>query len=166
MATLNDLFLLFVLIGLVIMMTALVWGIIFIHGVAAQLNLHSPRNVEFTVLLNPVKYDTTLSAFLEYEYQGIPVKKIINAAVIQEKVTDIWVDGNFIDMQTVSDEFFSRALDEDNDGTIDNPYLLKTRNPELILGEYEILTSNLQKVSTKVFLLEGESVDLDFYVSE
>lgn len=162
---LSDMFLLLTLMALIIMMAALVWGIILIHGVMGQLGFSSPRNVEFTVLLNPVKYDVTLSAFLESEYKGILVKKIINAAVIQEKVTDIWVDGKFIDMQTVSDEFFSKTLDEDGNGIIDNPYLLKTRKPELILGEFETLTSNLQKASTKVFLLNGESVDLDFYVS-
>jgi len=164
-ALLSDLFLLLTLMALVILMSALIWGIILIHGVLGIFGVNSPRNVEFTVLLNPVKYDTTLSSFLDYHYQGIPVKKIINAAAIQNKATDIWVDGKSIDMQTVSNEFFSRTLDSNKDGTIDNPYLLKTREPELILGSYKSLTSNIQKVSTKVFVMDGGSVDIDFYVS-
>jgi hypothetical protein len=165
MTLLSDIFLLLMLIGLIIIMSSLVWAIILIHGVMGQLGLSSPRNVEFTVLLNPIRYDTTLLAFLESNYQGIPVKEIINAAVIQKKTIDIWVEGKFIDMQTVSNDFFSKALDANKDGTIDSPYLLKIRDPEMILGQYGSLTSNLQRVSTKVFLLDGKSVDLYLYVS-
>jgi hypothetical protein len=153
---LSNIFLFIMILVLMVLMGIFIWAVMLIQGVEAQLGISSPRNIELTVLFKPVDYDTTLLSFLETEYQGVPMKRIINAVAIQE-TTDVWIEGKNIDVKMVSEDFLK---------IIEKPYLLKIRDPEIILAENEKLSLDIQKVSTNVFLLNGDSIDLELYVGE
>jgi len=153
----SDIFLLIVTLALTVLMIGFIYAMIYIHGVEAQLGVASPRSVEYEVLFNPVEYDTTLLAYLEYEHEGITMKKILNAVAIQENTT-VWIDGKFVNVKEVSENYF-RDL-------IERSYLMKIREPEIYIaqkGELPAAPVTIQKVSTKLFLLNGESVDLELY---
>ncbi len=91
----------------------------------------------------------------------MPMKKLLNAVAIQNNTT-VWMpeangnNGGFINVSIISNNFLDDLL-------IGKIYLLKIRNPEIIIVESE--TSSLwQKISTELFLLDGKPVDLDLYV--
>ena len=154
----SDIFLLIMSLALTILMVGFIYAMIFIHGVEAQLGVASPRSVEYEVLFNPVEYDTTLLAYLEYKYEGIPMKKVLNAVAIQRKRI-IWIDGKSVNAKIVSEDYFKDL--------ITRPYLLKIREPEIHIAKSGVLPAapaTIQKISTKLFLLNGESVDLELYV--
>jgi len=151
----SDLFLLITSLALTVLMISFIWALIVIHGVEGSLGITSPRNVGYKVMFNPINYDTTLLAFLELNNNGITMKKLINAVVVQNN-TIVWLDGRFIDAKTVSENYLSSF--------IDRPYLLKTRNPEIDIAESGTLLGTFQKVSMKLFTLNGEDVDLELYV--
>jgi hypothetical protein len=150
----SDLFVLFMLIVVIILMCSLVWVFTEIYGVEASLGLVSPRTVTLRIFFNPIKYESALSAFLELKYEGMSMKKILNVVAIQ-KNTNIWIDGKSIDATQVSKTFL--------DQMINKPYLLKIREPEIVIAS-SLSALNWQKVSTKLFLLDGKYVDLEFYV--
>lgn len=152
----GDFFLFIMILVFTVLMGIFIWAVMIIQGVEAQMDIISPRNLELTVLFKPIKYESTLMAFLEAEYRGISMKRIINAVAIQE-TTDIWIDGKFIDVKRISEDFLK---------IIEKPYLLKIRYPEIILAEGGQVEGYIQKVSTNVFLLNGESVDLELYIEE
>lgn len=153
---LSDLFILFMLIIIVILMCGLIWAFTLIYGVESSLGLVNPRQVTLRILFQPLKYESVLLTFLELEHQEMPMKKILNVVAIQG-TTDIWIDGKTIDAKSVSEGFLTEILEE-------KTYLLKTINPEIIIARSSTLSSSLQKVSTKLFLLDGESINLELYV--
>jgi hypothetical protein len=154
---LSSLFLFILLIIVVIMMSSLIWIFTEIYGVEARLGLANPREVIIKILFNPARYESALLALLELEYQGIPMKKILNAVAIQNNTT-IWLPEihDFIDASEISNDFLNQLLEG-------RSYLLKIREPEIIIASFS-KSSTLQKVSTKIFLLNGEPVDLELYV--
>ena len=153
---LSDFFLLIILIIVIIMMSGLLWVIMLIYGVEAQLGFVNPREVTLRVLFNPLKYESVLLTFLELEHQGIRMKKILNSVAIQNSL-NVWVDGKPIDASEVSEEFLNQLLEG-------RTYLLKIVKPEIIIAKSTVLSSSLQKTSTKLFLLNGNFVELEFYV--
>jgi hypothetical protein len=153
---LQDTFMILAIMGTAAIMIAIIWAMMSIRGIDAYLGLYSPRRIEINVLSNPTKYDAMLLSFLEYEYQGMPMKKLLNAVAIQGK-TDIWIDGKTIDVRSVSENFLKK---------LKRPYLLKMRNPEIIIAESnnEIYVMDIQKVSEDIFLLNGEVAQIELYI--
>jgi hypothetical protein len=155
----SDLFLLFMLIIVVIIMTTLIWILTEIRVVASDVGAVRSRDVDIRILFNPVRYDSALLTLLELRDPtwGIPMKKLLNAAAIQN-TTNVWLPEakSFINVSARSKTF----LDEILNGKI---YLLKIRDPEIIIAEFGS-SSTLQKTSTELFLLNGKTVDLELYV--
>jgi uncharacterized membrane protein len=153
-----------VLLAIIMLSTLLVWGLILLQNVTTFVGIISPRSVELTIFHLPTKYDTTLLALLEYKVQGIAMKRWLEAAAIQESKV-VWLDGKTIDAEEESRDFLAAS--------IDNPYLLKIvlPNKELIVVENEIFSSlsrptSIQETTAKLFLLNGEVVDLKLLVRE
>jgi len=157
----SDIFSIFVLIGVIMLATLLIWAFIVIYSFEAQLGVATPRTVELTLFFNPLKYDTTIMSLLEYEYEGIPMKKILNAVAIQENTT-VWIENKIIDASLVVENFLSSRIDE--------PFMLKMILPsrEIIIVE-EVMPPipgplYVQETSTKLFLLDGRNVELKLLV--
>lgn len=152
-----------VLLAIIMFMSLIVWSYIILHQVYVNFGIATPRTVELTLFYLPVKYDTTMLAFLEFEYNGIPMKKILEAAAIQES-TNIWLEGKEIDVATASGNFLSSRIDK--------PFILKIVLPhkEIKIIENEIKSSiskptSVQEASTKLFLLNGEVAELQLIVA-
>jgi hypothetical protein len=152
------------LLAFVMFSTLIIWSFIVIHQVEVNLNIATPRTVELTLFYLPVKYDTTLLAFLEYQYDGLSMKKILEAAAIQES-TNIWIEGKDIDVRAASKTFLLSRIDK--------PFILKIILPdkEIKIIENEIKSSvskptTIQETTTKLFLLNGEVADLKLSVRE
>lgn len=156
---LSDLFLLFMLIIVVIMMTTLIWILTEFKVAASDVGAVNSKEVEIKVLFNPVKYDSALLTFLELNdpNSGIKMKRLLTAAAIQN-TTNVWLPENksFIDVSTASKTLLDEILPEDL-------YLLKTRNPEIVISQSGTAT-NWQKISTQLFLLNKKVVELELYV--
>jgi hypothetical protein len=122
-----------------------------------------PRDVNIRILFNPVRYDSALLTFLELRdpTYGISMKKLLNLVAIQNN-SRVWVpeinggSGGFVDVSVAS----KNILDEILNGKI---YLLKIRDPEIIIAESGT-SSTFQKTSIELFLLNGKTADLEFYV--
>jgi hypothetical protein len=153
----SDIFLLFVLMAATVLIVAFVYYAWLAYGIESALGLVNPRKIEMRILYYPVKYDSTLLTFLELTdtNSGLQMKKLLIAAAIQSN-TDIWIEGNSIDVSRVSERFL--------DDMITGSYVLKTSDPEMIIAEDGKVSTTLQKVSTKLFDLDGYPVDLELYV--
>lgn len=144
-----------------ILMSALIWVFTIIYGVEASFGVVNPRTVTLNVFFKPVNYESAFLAFLESDYisssgKNIPMKKILNAVVIQNK-TDIWLEGEPINAKSASENLLNEMIDK--------PYLLKIAKPEIKIAESAAaLPPNVQKISTNLFLLNGNYVELEFYV--
>lgn len=159
---LSDIFLIFALLALTVITTLFIWYLIIIYEVESALNVATPRNVELKLFFKPVKYDNIMLSFLEYEYESIPMKKIVSAVAIQNS-TDIWIEGKFIDAKAVSENLLSKVIDKE--------YLLKISPQEIQLAKSGDLVSTgppleIQKISTELFLLDGEAIDLQLFVRD
>jgi hypothetical protein len=164
---LSDLFLLLTLIGLTIMMTLFVWYLILLYEfvitpVITEVGLSTPRELTLRLVTKPAEYDSLMLSFLELDYNGIKMKRIVNAAAIQGK-TDIWLDGQNINAKSVAEGFLATMIDKD--------YLLKISPQEIVLADDGTLESSntplgIQKVSTELFLLNGEAVELQLFVRD
>jgi hypothetical protein len=154
---LSSLFSILILIIVIVLMSSLIWIFTEIYGVEANMGLVNPREVKIRILFNPAKYESVLLSFLELEHQGMPMKKILNAVVIQNDA-EAWMTEikDFIDVSKISSDFLNQMLDG-------KPYLLKIREPELIISSFSE-SSIWQKVSTKVFLLDGSDIDVELYI--
>lgn len=155
---LSDLFLLFMLIIVIILITSLIWVFTEIKVVTYGLGVVKPREATIRILFNPVRYESALLTFLELKHQDIPMKKILNAIAIQNN-TKVWMPetSGFIDASAVSKGFLDEILKGKS-------YLLKIRDPEIIIAESG-KSSRWQKTSIELFLLNGKPVDLELYVS-
>jgi len=158
---LADIFLFIVLLMVTILMSALIWVFTVVYGVEASFGLVNPRTVTMTVLFKPINYESTFISFLECDYVApsgrvIPMKKILNAVAIQN-TTIIWLDGESIDAEATTTTLLNKMSDK--------PYLLKIVKPEIIIAEHNFQQlQQFQKTNTKLFLLNGNYVDLEFYV--
>jgi len=160
---LGDVFLLISLLAIVVILSLFVWALIYMFQVESKFTpggMPTTRDVEIKLFLNPINYDNLMLSFLEYDYQGIPMKKILNAVAIQGK-TDIWLDGNSINATVVSEQFLTPMITK--------YYLLKLG--DIIVAENGILANEnvptgIQKVSTYLFLLDGEKVNLQLFVAD
>lgn len=160
-----DMFSIFVLIATIILMTLLVWGFIIIYEIESFGDFANPRTVELTMFTYPVKYDSMMLSFLEYEYESIPMREILNAVAIQES-KDVWIKGKWIDVSIPTEDFF--------DPKIDKPFILRMQAGDKevnILWSDVIPTSettplNIQKTSIDLFTLNGEVAYLELLVKE
>lgn len=161
----SDIFLLISLLAITVIMSLFIWALIYTFQVESKLSpggMLTTRNVELKLFYRPVNYDALMSAFLEYGYQGIPMKKILNAVAIQGKTTDVWLDGVLIsDVKNVCESFLTPQINK--------YYLLKIG--DVIVANYGTLTSSdtpteIQKVSTYLFLLNGEKTYLQLFVAD
>jgi hypothetical protein len=155
---LSDLFSVFMLIIIIIIMVGLIWIFTEIKFVAYGTGLVKARDVTIRILFNPVKYDSVLLTFLELRPQGIPMKKILNAAAIQN-TTRPWMPetSSFVNAAQISYDILSQQL------LTGKSYLLKIRNPEIVIAQSGN-SYDWQKTSTELFLLNGKPVDLELYV--
>jgi hypothetical protein len=159
----SDLFLLFMLVIVIIIMTTLIWVLTEVRVAAYGVGTARPRDVNIRILFNPVRYDSALLTFLELRdpTYGISMKKLLNLVAIQNN-SRVWVpeinggSGGFVDVSVAS----KNILDEILNGKI---YLLKIRDPEIIIAESGT-SSTFQKTSIELFLLNGKTADLEFYV--
>ena len=155
---LSDTFLLLVMLAVIVIMTVGILAIIQTHGVLGSQLPSSPRIVSVRMMFVPIKYETTLLAFLELEHQGIQMKKIFGAMMIQGKTT-IWLEGKTINVKGVTETLLSQM--------IDRPYLFRIEEEEIVKSGslYAVYApSYVQKVTTKLFLLNGDDVNLELYV--
>jgi len=165
-----DLFLLVILMVEIILMVGIIWIFQLIYGVESQMGItdyfDNPRQVSLNILYKPTKYESTFLSFLELDCrrcsQKISMKEIMNAVAIQGR-TDIELYGESIDASLASGELLGDLLEnKEREQKLD--YLLKIRDPELIISKTDDLPQQLQKVSTNIPLLNGEIVDLELYV--
>ncbi len=161
---LSDVFLLIVLLAVIVFMSIFAWSLIITFEAESRLGMITPRTVELNLFFRPVKYDNTLLAFLELEYEGIKVKKIINAIPIQNS-TVVWL-GKFIDTENVCKNLSQM---------ISNDFILKIkpkRSSEIIVckkgttARPPVKLTFTQKIVTEIFLLNGESAELQLFVFE
>ncbi len=154
---LSDLFTLFMLIIIIMIMVSLIWIFTEIKIVAYGTGLVKARDVTIRILFNPVKYDSVLLTFLELRSQNMPIKKILNAVAIQN-TTKPWMPEtrSFIDAAQISNNILNQLL-------TGKSYLLKIRDPEVIIAKSGN-SYDWQKSSTELFLLNGKPVDLELYV--
>jgi hypothetical protein len=153
-----------ILLAMIMLMTLLVWSFIIVHQVEADFHIANPRTVELTIFYLPVKYDSTIMAFLEYKDNGLPMKKILEAAAIQED-TNIWIEGKSIDVTVASKNFLLSRINK--------PFILKLVLPdkEIKIIDNNILSSistptAIQETSAKLFLLNGEIAELKLLVRD
>ncbi|MBU0757928.1 MAG: hypothetical protein KKF44_07695 [Nanoarchaeota archaeon] len=158
----SDIFSIFVLLGVIMLSMLILWAFILLYNVETNLGVATTRTVELTLFFNPVRYDTTLLSLMEYENNGMPIKKILNAVAIQEN-TVVWLEGNLIDLSSVCENFLSSRIDE--------PYLLKavTGTREIIIVQENMPSLprtplRVQESSTKLFTLDGTDVELKLWV--
>lgn len=159
----SDIFMLIVLIATTVIMSLFIWALIYmfqIEGVFTSYGTPTTRSIEMKLFVKPVIYDSVMLSFLEYQYQGIPMKKILNAAAIQGR-TDIWIDGKPINVRGLSQGILNQELT--------GYYLLKLG--QLTIAENGALPNNnlptgIQKVSTELFLLNGEYTNLQLFVAD
>ncbi len=159
----SDIFLMVSLLGIAVIMSLFIWALITIFNVESKFvpgGMPTTRNVELKLLFKPANYESLMSVFLEYESQGIKMKKILNAVAIQGK-TDIWLEGKTIDAKTVSETFLTPQINKD--------YILKIG--DIIVAEHGSLSSlsgslplGIQKVSTFLFTLNGKEVFMQLFV--
>ena len=157
---LSDIFLLLALISVTIIMTMFLWYLIIIYEfVLTPTGVSTPKEITIRLLSSPAGYFSTMMSLLELNYNGVPIKKIVNAVAIQGK-TDIWLDGQNIDASNIKDILTP---------LINKEYLLKISPQEIYIaqnGDFETYNTplSLQKVSTQLFLLDGEAVELQLLV--
>ena len=156
---LASLFLVMMLIMVILLVSGLIWVFTEIYGVGAKLGLINPREVTLRIFFKPVEDESVLLSFLECKYNGIQMKRILNAVAIQG-TTNIWLDNEFIDAKIASEYFLNRVYAEKGYG-----YILKISDPEIIIADSAIpIKKELQTVSTKLFLLDGKNVNLQLLV--
>jgi hypothetical protein len=158
---LAGLFLVLMTIMIVLIVSGLIWVFTEIYGVSAKLGLVNPREVTLRVFFKPLEDDSVMLSLLEHEYVSgstrIPMKRILNAVAIQG-TTSIWLDNNFIDVKSEVGGILNKVY-------FDRGYLLKISNPELIIASSQRgVKKDLQTVSTKLFLLDGKTIDLQLLV--
>jgi len=157
----SDIFLVICLLALTVIMSLFIWALIMMFQVESKFvpgGMPTTRNVELKLFLKPINYDALMTAFLEYEHEGIKIKKILNAVAIQGK-TDIWLEGKFINAKLVSENFLTPQINKD--------YLL--RIGDLTVAKYgQFASGNLplgiQKVSTFLFILNGKEIYMQLFV--
>jgi len=154
---LSDIFTMFMVVIVIIIISSLIWIFTEIYVVSSQLGVVKPREATIRIFYNPVKYESTLLAFLELEYQGISMKKILNAVAIQEDKR-VWLPefNKFVDVSSIAAVFFNQMLP-------DKAYILKIRDPEVVI-DTSSSSSHWQKTSIELFVLDGKPVDLELYV--
>ena len=117
------------------------------------------RTVEMSLVYRPIDYDAIMSAFLENEKNGIKMKKIMNAVAIQENTT-VWLEGDWINAEQVSETLLGQQINRD--------YMLKI--DDIIVVRRGLLSSKMplgiQKTYTTVFLLNGEEAYLQLFVAD
>jgi hypothetical protein len=144
--------------------TLVIWSLIIFYQAELTLGIATPRTVQLTMFYLPAKYDSTMLAFLESEYEGLPMKKILEAVAIQENAT-IWLEGKSINATIASEGFLSPRMSKS--------FILKIVLPdkEIMIIKNNIISSiekptSVQESSTKLFLLNGEVVDLKLLVRD
>jgi hypothetical protein len=153
-----ELYTFFITIISIIIVCTLLLIVTQIAMVGNLLGITSARGAAITVFYKPVTYETTLLTFTELSYDNIPMKRILNAVAIQ-RTTSPWMPeaNNFVDADAAADDLLDKTI---LGGKI---YLLKIRDPEIIITSSG-QASVWQKVSTELFLLNGQPVDLELYV--
>lgn len=154
-----------VLLAVIMFSVLIIWWLILIRNVEVWTGAASPRIVDLTIYYLPAKYDATLMAFLESQSSGISMKRVLEAAAVQEKST-VWIDGRIIDVSGVANTFLSARIDK--------PFMLKIVLPdkEVLLANNEEIESAasmptaLQQSYEKLFLLNGEVADLELLVRD
>jgi len=148
----GDILMLIMLIAMVVLLNLLIWTLITLQHYTG---LSSVRNIELNIHTTPSTLSSSFLAFLELNYNGIPMKKILTAVAVQQN-TNIWIDGQQIDATDVSKRFL--------DSMFSQPYMLKINNPEIIIAKSGTLSSQFFKTSTKIFTLDGAALDLQLFV--
>ena len=157
----SDIFLIIVLLAITVIMSLFIWVLILTFNVESKFvpgGMPTTRNVELKLVFKPITYDSVMSAFLEYEYQGVPMKKILEAVAIQENA-NVWLEGKTIDAGSVSENFLTPQINK--------YYLLKIG--DITLAKNGQLTSQssplgAQKVSMNLFTLNGKEVFMQLFV--
>lgn len=160
---LQDMFLLIFLIAIIVILTLFVWVLIITFQAESRLapgGLPTTRNVEMTLIYRPIDYDAIMSAFLENEYSGIKIKRLLNAVAIQEDTT-VWLDGKMVDVKQVSENILNQQIKRD--------YILKV--DDFIVASRGMLSTGkmpmeIQKTYTIMFLLNGEESYLQLFVAD
>ena len=158
----QDVFMLLFLLALTVIVCLFIWVLIMTFQVGDKLmpgGLPTTRQVEMTLLYNPITYDAIMSAFLQSEYNGESMDRILNAAVIQEKTT-IWLDGKTIDAKQASEDFLGPLIKKD--------YILRAGNIIIATrGDFANQgTLQIQRTYTNMFLLNGKESYLQLLVVE
>jgi hypothetical protein len=153
-----------VLLAVIMISVLIIWWLILIRNVEVWAGAASPRMVDLTVYYLPAKYDAILMTFLESQSNGVSMKRALEAAAIQESKM-VWLDGQNVDVGDAATTFLS---------SIGKPYILKIvlPNKEVLIANNEEIKSaasrptELQQTSEKLFLLNGEVVDLELLVRD
>lgn len=156
----SDIFLLLVQLSITIIMVLFINALIITFQVENKLTnggMPTTRNIEMRLFIKPVNYDALMSSFLEYEIQGVKVKRLLSAAAIQGS-TNVWLEGKTIDVSAAADEFFKSNA---------KSYILKLGDMTVSSGG-ELSSSSsplgLQKISTFAILLDGKETYLQLFV--
>jgi len=150
----SDVFLLFALLAITILMVTFIYIMWLTYGVESLSGLTQTRKVALNLFFKPVKYDSVFLSFLELTNNGIPMKTLLEEVLIQNS-TNVWIKGEYIDVSSVSSNFLQKLIDK--------PYILKLTNPEIIVAQSGY-SKSYQKITTKLFSVDGSEHSLEFYV--
>lgn len=158
---LSDIFLIIVLLAITVIMSVFIWALIITFTAESKLmpgGMPTTRNVELTMVIKPITYDSLMSAFLECDYQGMPMKEILEAVAIQQN-NIVWLEGSTINASLASESFLTPQ--------INGIYLLKVGDVTVVeSGQMDSTNAPLgaQKVSTELFTLNGKDVYMQLFV--
>jgi hypothetical protein len=153
---LSDMFLMFALAAIVILMVTFIYYLWLARGVESALGMTGPQKIAITLFFKPVKYDSAFLSFLELNTtdDGIPMKVLLEQAAIQNS-TKVWINGETIDVSAKVNELLPKM--------INSTYILKITEPEIVIAE-KGSSKSFEKTTVKLFLLDGKYRDLELYV--
>ena len=136
-----------------VFMLSLVWISLQAFNSVGSIN---NRIVNLQILYDPAEYGVATIVFLELHYQGIPMKKIINAVAVQGS-RQVYVEGKIIDSKIASENLLKNIIPAKN-------VFLKISNPEIIITGSPDRLENLQKISVPINTFDKETAHLELYV--
>ena len=151
---LSDMFWIFALLGTIIFVTTFIYYTWLAYGITSRLGQTGPREINLQLFIKPVEYNSALLALLETHYDGIPIKRILNAVATQENKI-VYID----DKQINAEEAVVQNMN------IQRAYLIRTVDPEVVIAQNGVLKGALVKLTTQIFSINGKPTTLEFYVS-
>ena len=150
---LSEFFLLFLIIVVAAAMTGVV-GLLSNYNIA-----YRTYDVTPNLFYRPLTHESALMSFLESTdpETGIPMKKIVVAALNQGRTEDVYVDGHIINVKEVTEPILTEIIGSDS-------YVLVSNEPNMELaGRYYRIGTTVFVAETQVQLMDGTTATIGLY---